>query len=194
MSNKLYIIGAGEFGREVAAMLPFSNQKSHFSQTVFIDDAYPPSEVVNGIPVMGGIDWLCKNEPQAAVFIALGDTALRRKVIAKLQTHAFSYPSIIHDTVRMHSTFFNKVSEKGVYISQGVIITTNTLIGAFSVIHPNCVLHHDTHLGINTTLMTGTIISAGAHFGQDSFVGSGSVIATKKEFPANTILPPGTVE
>ena len=193
MSNKLFIIGAGEFGREIAAILPYSNQRSNFTQSVFIDDAYPPSEVINGIPVMGSVNWLCENEPQANVFIALGDSELRRKVIDKLKRYDFKYPSIIHDSVTLHAEFFNNISEKGVFISQGVIITTNTLIRDFSVIHPNCVLHHDTTLGVNTTLMTGTIISAGAHFGDDCFVGSGSVIASKKTFPDNTVLSPGTI-
>jgi len=148
----MLLIGAGGLGREIAAALTQTGLKEKFTLRGFIDDNYAPGDVVNGIPIMGGLNWLSQQE-NLSLFIAIGNSTVREKLARQFENHNF--PRIIHPAAGFHDDFFVKLGN-GSYLAAGCVLTTNILIGRFTLILPGCTLSHDTTIGDFCTLMPGS--------------------------------------
>jgi sugar O-acyltransferase (sialic acid O-acetyltransferase NeuD family) len=185
----MLLIGAGGLGREIAAALTQTGLKEKFTLRGFIDDNYAPGDVVNGIPIMGGLNWLSQQE-NLSLFIAIGNSTVREKLARQFENHNF--PRIIHPAAGFHDDFFVKLGN-GSYLAAGCVLTTNILIGRFTLILPGCTLSHDTTIGDFCTLMPGVRITSGATIGNSVHIGAGTIIAKNTTIPSNTTIPPGSI-
>jgi len=144
-SNKteIYIIGAGGLGRELAAAVMLPELATKFTLRGFIDDNFAIGDVVNGIPVSGGLAWLTQQKG-LSLYIAIGNGQVRKNISQQLQH--FVFPCIIHPAVNEPDDFFVRIGN-GSYLAAGCVLTTNILIGRFTLILPGCTLSHDTTIG-----------------------------------------------
>lgn len=171
--NKLYIIGAGGFGREIAFVAQTMN---FWSDYFFIDDNKSRNSLVNEIPIFGTIDDLMKLTGD--VFIAIGDNKLRNNIVTKLSSNPkLFFPNIVHPNISWIHSKFNKIGF-GNYIGEGVIGTVNISIGNFNMINTGCLLSHDTEIGSFCNLLHGVKITSGATLLNSVFIGAGACIVS----------------
>lgn len=141
MLKRLFIIGAGGFGRQLESYIDDENSDDNFLPlTGFLDDN-PEALAGKGTErsVMGSplTFEFCEGD---AVIIAIADSAIRRKLFEALEGK---------------TEFFT-------YVSKRAIIGKNTAIGPGSVICPGA------NIGSNVTLNKGCIINLNAIIGHDS--------------------------
>jgi sugar O-acyltransferase (sialic acid O-acetyltransferase NeuD family) len=191
MQNELYIIGAGGLGREIANSLHHGDLNKKFTFRGFIDDAYPVGDVVNGIPVHGGLSWI-NDHPAHNFMIAVSDVKKRKELVVNFNDLSLKYATIIHPGAPIYDNFFNKIGE-GSFIGDGVILTINILVGRHCQILPGCTLSHDTIIGDFCTLMPGVRITSGATIGNGVTIGAGAIIAKNTIISDNTTIPPGSL-
>lgn len=187
--SKLFIIGAGGFGKEVANV---AKLLGNWEEINFIDDSVDKLIYVNGIPVIGKSDILGKIEGD--IFIGIGSINARNIIAKKLKSNkALNFPNIIHPSCNWIHNNLNKIG-KGNYIGEGVISTVNITIGDFNLINLGCLISHDSEIGSFCNLMHGVKITSGAALHNFISVGAGASIISNihiqsgAEISANEVI------
>jgi sugar O-acyltransferase (sialic acid O-acetyltransferase NeuD family) len=196
----LVIFGTGGLAREVHQLVEDINQVSpEWNCIGFLDgNTSQHGREVHGYPVLGGGEWL-KDHAKTSVVIAVGNTAVRRRVSLELQSAGHqAFPTLIHPAARVG---------KWVKIGIGTIICADTIVTAdveirdFVLVNLDCTVGHDVVLedyvtvapsvnisgnvvvGTGSDLGTNSTIIQGLHIGAWSIIGAGAVVV--KDLPRN---------
>lgn len=194
----IVIIGAGGFGREVAMLIEDINkEKSTWNIKGFIDDNIENLEAtINGIKVLGNVDWL--KDKELYIINAIANGNIRNEINKKLEKTKNKFATLIHPTAIISDSV--SIGE-GSIICAGNIVTTNIIIGKQVIVNLSSTIGHDAILHDFVTIMpstnisghvalekfviigTGTQIIENITVGERTIVGAGSTVI--KELPAN---------
>lgn len=170
--EKIAIVGAGGLGREVLSLVRNANEyQPRFDVVGFVDDNIPKGTPVNGIPVIGKLDDIDPREVSGLVF-AVGNSKVRKSLVERVENKSFNFPVILHPSVILQDHDRINIG-RGSIIAAGTVITTDVLIGDFSLINLTCTIGHDAKLGAYCSLMPSVNISGGATLEEGVFVGTG---------------------
>jgi sugar O-acyltransferase (sialic acid O-acetyltransferase NeuD family) len=172
----LVIYGAGGFAREVAWLARSIEGRWRVAALVD-DDTAAHGRTINGFPVMG-LDAARAAFPQAALTAAVGDPALREKLVGRAAAAGFACATLVHPRVEMSE--WVEIGE-GTVVCAGNLLTTNIVLGRHVQINLDCTVGHDVVMGDFTTLAPGAHISGWVHFGRGVYVGTGAVIINGHE-------------
>jgi len=176
--TRLYIFGAGGFGKEVA-WLAQQSWGSNVELIVIVDQESYLSGQVNGAPVMLASDVTVKGNEHFVV--AVGNAAMRRRTVDICIAAGLRPATLVHPRVEMST---HVAVGEGSLICAGAIVTTNVLIGRHVHVNLSCTLGHDVRLGDYTTLSPGVHVSGHVEIGSDVFVGTGaSIINGQRDAP-----------
>jgi len=200
--DKIYIVGAGGFGRELLWWIKDVNKvKPTWEIAGFIDDdlhALDNYECDYG--VVGTItDWEPK---EGEVFaLAIGAPAIKRKVVSHLKAKGAKFASVIHPTA-MLSEFahygegfimfpYSKLSANSTVGDFVTLLASpighDTIIGDYSVISGNCNVVRNVVIGKDVFLAAGVCIAQDVHIGDGAYLGLGAVIL-KDVQPGDTMF------
>lgn len=183
MNQPIIIIGAGGFGREVLALIQNINEKENrWEVSGFVDDGKQPGEVINGVKVLGGVDYLNSIKEKAAVAIAIAQPAIRRQVIEKLNNPNLYFPLLAHPSSLISSPKTVNIAD-GCILCANTVLTTDITLGRFVIMNVASTLAHDVQVGDFCTLMPGVNISTGAQLGEGCYIGTGAKIAQPVNIP-----------
>ena len=196
----LIIYGAGGHAREVAELVVDVNaEQPRWELLGFLSDE--PSgrgTALNGLPVLGGREWLDRAPADLNVIIGIGSSPARRSIAEMLRSRGLRFPAIRHPTalVSRHADL-----GPGTQVAAGCILTVNARIGAFVILNRSCNVSHDCRLGDfvtiapgvqlagNVTVETGSDIGIGATVIQGVCVGEWALVgagaAVTESLPAN---------
>jgi sugar O-acyltransferase (sialic acid O-acetyltransferase NeuD family) len=197
--DKIVIIGAGGFGREVHWMIEELNRNQwKWDFLGYIDDNIPVGTIINGYPVIGNVEWL--SDKKLNVVCAIAEPNSKKNVIEKLYLTSNLFPILIHPNVSISR--FVDIGE-GSIICSGAILTVNIKIGKYVLINVNSTIGHDSIIQDYSTILpsasisgnvilnerviigTGARILQGLIIGENSFIGAGAVVT--KNVPNNVI-------
>ncbi len=178
---KLYILGAGGFGKEIRAWVTEYGLPYTFAG--FLDDISDHPDVVSGVSnhVV---------DPEAGYIVALGDGAARCRLLGLLcQRGATAVPivsplgksssklnidggiylgvySVASDTVIGRGVLIqgfacvghDVILEDGVTLGSHVFVGGNAMIGEYSTIHPHAIVLPKVKIGKNVTVGAGSVV------------------------------------
>ena len=138
--DKLVIIGAGGFGREVAWLVERINKvRPTWELLGFVDDDEKLHEcVIGGYPVLGHTGWLLEHKNEVFTVCAIGTSKIREKVIRKLS--GVNFATLIDPDVIMSDRI--KIGN-GCIICAGSILTVDITLGSHIIINLDCTIGHD---------------------------------------------------
>lgn len=172
MVSDLAIYGAGGFGREVALMVHQINRnEKRWNLLGFFDDRAEKSNVIDGLPVLGGRDELNHWARELSVVVAIADPLLRMKVVSGIDNRRVDFPSIIHLHADTGSEK-NKIG-KGCIITKGCIFTTGITLGDFVIVNLATTIGHDVVIDDYAAIMPGCNISGRVSIGEGTLIGTG---------------------
>ncbi|MHA2244575.1 MAG: acetyltransferase [Candidatus Hodarchaeales archaeon] len=176
--EKLVIYGAGGHGREVAEIIKEINSiEPKYEVLGFIDDKpLTPSEKVNDLKILGGIEWVekaLKENQNFKCICAVGESSIRKKLVRKLETIGVEFCTIIHPSVKLNQTV--KLGT-GVIIFAGTTLTCNITIGDHVNINLACTISHDSVIGDYCTINPNASLNGNVHINEGVYVGSGVTI------------------
>ena len=180
IAQRIVIIGAGGFAREVEWLIREINQNSSSKKFEFL--GYVVSDL-STVPVeertsiLGGHEWLKDNRSKwDALAIGIGNPERRCTLPKELDAEftGIQWPSLIHPTVRMD--FSSCQIGKGTLICANVIGTVNLKIEDFCLINLSCTLGHEAVIGKGSVLNPSVNISGGVKVGTGVLVGTGAQI------------------
>lgn len=188
--KKLYIVGAGGFGREVYAWV---KQHPEFNKSWtlagFLDDN---ADALMRFGNFSSVIPLKSHEVlNSNVYIcALGLPLVKAKLMAPLIEQKAEFISFVHPTAVIGERV--KLG-RGVVVCPGVSISVDISIGDFSMIGPNTTIGHDGTIGAWCTLCAQCDITGRVTINDGVFLGSRVSIIPGKKIGNKSILGAGSV-
>lgn len=170
----LLIVGAGGFGREVAALAEAINEHSlTWKLTGFVDDdpALHDTSVMD-YPVQGDVAGLAQ-QSELCYVIAIGDGDSRRSVADRLASADLTSPTLVHPTVSVHRS--SQVGG-GSILCKGAAPTVGVTIGEHVILDQHCTVGHDAVIESFASLRPGSHVSGAAHLEHGVTLGTGAVV------------------
>lgn len=188
--QKLVIIGAGGFGREVAWLVERINRvKPTWELVGFVDDNDSlAGQTIGGYPVVGNNSWLTANGTDVFAVCAIGSSKIRKKVIEKLPD--LRYATLIDPSVDLTGRI---VIGEGSIICAGSILTVDITLGSHVIVNLDCTIGHDAILQSFVTLYPSVNISGYTILSEGVEMGTGSQIIQNINIGKGTIVGAGAV-
>ena len=189
--QKVVVVGAGGFGREVLEIFKDDNIISpKWDILGFLDgnDKVHGTQI-NGYPVLGCLDWLADN-PAVGCVVAIGDPKTKKAVIDEMEDRNANFVNAIHPSVVMSE--FVKLG-RNVVICAGCILTVDILIGDHVIININSTVGHDTIIGNYCSIMPAVNINGNNHLNEGVYVGTGSTFVQEVSVGSWTTIGAGAV-
>jgi sugar O-acyltransferase (sialic acid O-acetyltransferase NeuD family) len=191
--KKIAIFGSGGFGLEVATLIENINTVNDEWEIIgFFDDAKPEREVLNGYPILGGVDKLNLWDAQLNLVLALGLPKIKLDVHNKITNKNILYPGLIHPSVIMGSNALVAIGE-GSIICAGSILTTNIKIGKHVILNLSCTVGHESEVGDFSSFMPACNISGEVKIGKENFWGTGAKVINRKTIGNKVTVGAGAV-
>jgi len=186
--SRLVIIGAGGFGRQIAAVVADMNARSpKWDFAGFVDDE-AEGTTVEGYPIMGPVEWLFERTEKPYVLCAIGDPRIRKRIVAECGKRGVRFATIVHPSVVMSR--FVWVGE-GTMIMPGTVITTNVRIGKHCLINSGCRIGHDTVIEDYSSCMPATAVAGDVVLSEGCYLGIGSCVVNKANVGAWSVIGAG---
>lgn len=191
--KKIYIIGAGGFGREVVWLIERINQtKPEWQLQGFIDDNVQiHGSMEDSYPVLGGCELLEQCGEEVWVVCAIGAAAVRERVINKVNGFKnVRYATLIDPSVIMSSRI---TLGEGTIVCAGTICTVDITIGNHVIINLDCTIGHDATIEDFVTIYPSVNVSGCAVIEKGVELGTGAQIIQGKRVGSETIVGAGAV-
>lgn len=191
--KKLFILGAGGFGREVYQWVhDIQHNHQRWESVHFLDDSYNGNPLENfslADKLVGNIKY---HEPQnnEEFICAIGDPIGKLEVCKMLLEKEAQFINIIHPSAIVGETC---QIGKGVIVCPGSIITSNARIGDFVTVNCLSTVGHDAIIDEGSTLSGHCDVMGGAYLGKCVFLGSGARILPKVKVNNNARVGAGSV-
>lgn len=189
----IIIVGAGGLGREVVWLIRRINEKNDTKWNIlgFVDDGVEAGTQVQGFTVLGNMAYLQNYEKNVHVVCAIAKSAIKRKVIEKLQTNTnISFPNLIDPSVICSDSAMLGI---GNIVCANSVVSVNVQINDFVLIDWNCTVGHEAILESYTTLYPGVRVSGDTVIGKETEIGTGSCIIQGKTIGQNAVIGAGAV-
>jgi sugar O-acyltransferase (sialic acid O-acetyltransferase NeuD family) len=189
--KRLFIVGAGGLGREVANWAIDEIKKSSgWIIAGFLDDN--PNALYGkktSIPLAGSVSGFISSN-DIHIVIAIGNPAVRRKLHKELLVKGAQFTNVIHPTA---------IVAEGVRLGVGVVVapfsilSSNSCIGDGVLINYYAVIQHDAKVGSWSCISSHGNVGGGSDIGQEAIVGTHSVVPSCAHVPNHYIVPPGSI-
>ena len=147
------------------------------------------NKVINGYPVIGGINYLETLPSDTYVVIAIANYNVKKKIVNKIN-NKFKFATIIHPKVYIHN--YMNIGE-GTIIYEGVILTANIEVGKHVIISPKCGIGHDSIIKDYVSLLWNVNVSGNDIIEEGVMMGSGSTVIQGKKIGKASIVGAGAV-
>lgn len=190
--KKIAIFGAGGFGREVKWLIDEINQHNQTWEFLgYYDDDFTHVKNIESQFFLGGTQELNNLKEELYLVFAIGNPAVKRKIVQNITNQLVRFPVLIHPNVRMGTE--NVEVGEGSIICAGNIITVDINIGKHVILNLSCTTGHDTVIGDYASFMPAVNISGEVNIGEAVYVGTGAKIINQLTIGANTIIGAGAV-
>lgn len=189
----IVIIGAGNYGREMAQLIRDINQdKTQWNLLGYIDEtAEKQDTILNNTPVLGGFEWLEKNRKhQISAVCAVGNPKGKFTLINKLKPFDMNYPNLLHPSVARND--YIEIGH-GNIICWGSFLSVNIKIGNHVSINPGCGIGHDTIIMDYSTLYWDVTLSGNVTIHEGCEIGSKAEVMPQKSVGSWSIIGAGAV-
>ncbi|MEV6861556.1 NeuD/PglB/VioB family sugar acetyltransferase [Streptosporangium subroseum] len=173
----LVIVGSGGLAREIAQAVPAIGYVD--------DDPAKHGRLVDGLPVLGGLDTIPAG---ADVVVGVGAPADRAALAARLPGLRFG--AVIHATVFVAATC---TVGAGTVLLPQVVLTAAVSVGAHVVVMPHVVLTHDDVIADFVTIAAGVRLAGSVHIGEGVYLGQGALVREGLRIGAGSVIGMGAV-
>ncbi|HEY4308532.1 MAG TPA: acetyltransferase [Pirellulales bacterium] len=171
--KRLFIAGAGGFGREVAAWArDFCEAEKDWQLAGFLDDnPHALGDFPCDLSVVGTVDQQHFG-PDDRAFVAICEPRVKMQIVQKLAGRV-QFATIIHPTAIVGSHC--KIGA-GSILCPGTVLTTNVTIGDHVHLNLKVTVGHDSQIGSYSTLNSHADITGAVIIEEAVFMGSHAVV------------------
>ena len=194
MLKKIVLIGAGGFGREVAASLirTINWYEPTYEFLGFLDDGarFHTGMDIDGYPWLGNRYWILDHKEDVLCTCTVGNAELKKNIQTDLMGKGVRFETIIEKTcyVAPHTTI-----GPGCILYGGVRVSVNCSIGAGVLLNDGVKIGHDVTIGDYTSIMPDTGISGGCNIGEQVEIGGHAFIIPGKKVGDKARIAAGSI-
>ena len=193
MKDKLIIIGASGFGKEVAWLVERINEKQQkWDLLGFLDDNESlKGTFINGYEVLGTTTDI-EIYKDAYFVCAIGSSTIREKIIEKIKGQA---KNVKFATLIDPSAIVSKHIEigEGSIICAGSVATVNIKIGKHTIVNLNSTIGHDVVIGDYVTFYPSVNVSGNDRIEDSCEVGTGAQLKQNISVAKKSVIGAGAV-
>lgn len=185
------IIGSGGLGKETTVLLHHINeQELTWNLTGFYDDEIKAGQKIANYLVLGKIDELNKIDHPLYVVVAIGDPAVKKNVVQRIQNPQIKFPILVHPSANLG---LNIQIGEGTVITAGCQLTIDIKIAKHVLLNLNSTVGHDVIIGSYSSVMPGVHLSGNVKIGESVLLGTGASILQQVEIENCVIVGAGSV-
>lgn len=183
----LLIFGGGGHGR-VAAAIAGDVQK--WNRIAFADDRHMELERVADFEVLAGFDAAADHLKEFThFFVAVGDNALRLKLLAKHREAGHTAATLVHPTAWVCAS---ATVGDGTLIGPQAVVHTGARIGVGCIVNTAATVDHDCILEDGVHLSPGVHLAGEVKVGRAASIGIGSSVSNRIDIGQNTVIGAGS--
>lgn len=186
--EKIVIVGAGGFGREVLWLIRDINKRESLWEVMGFLDDYVPAKEVDDVPVLGGVRQ-SRELSDCKFVVAFGSPEAKKINVSEHLQHA-EFATLIHPTAIIAESA--KIGAGVVVCSQSVV-SINTRIGDHVSVNLLSTVGHDSVLGDYSSVMPGSNISGNVSIGHGVYIGTGAKIIHRITIGDESTIGAGSV-
>lgn len=189
MTKPAVIFGASRQGRVVLEIL---RAQGLWEVRGFLDDDRSRwGTVLDGVPVLGGMDWLQEqSDRELGAIVAIGNNEARVAIGGRLRALGIELLNAVHPAavVEARVTMGN-----GNVIGPGTVVVTGTCLEDDVIINTGATIDHDCRLETGSQIAPGVHTAGCVRVGRLAFVGLGAVLGPGVTIGEGTIVGAGAV-
>lgn len=189
--SRVIVVGAGDFGREVAAWARDDSQFLRSDQVWFIDDN---SGALGGYPslserLLGPITGFIPNHDDR-LLLGISDPTTKRSLVAAMQEVGLSFTTYIHSSVLVADS---AQIGQGSILCPNVIVSSDAKVGKAVTLNLGVTVGHDAVVGDYSSLMSHVDVTGFVSVGEGCFLGSHATVIPHVTVEAGAIVGAGSV-
>jgi UDP-perosamine 4-acetyltransferase len=190
--ERIVIVGAGGHAREVMEILLSCQRVGEDVEPIgFVDDGSSVSETLNGLPVLGNLEWLEGiDRANLGVICAVGTPSVCFTLAERVRTSGFRVANAIAPTAWIATSA--KVGE-GVMIFPNVVVNANAVIGDHVSLNVGSSVSHDSRVGPFCSVGPGARLAGNVILGARCFVGMGANVVHGVSIGDGCVIGAGSV-
>jgi sugar O-acyltransferase (sialic acid O-acetyltransferase NeuD family) len=184
---RVLIVGAGGHAQVVADIL--LHQDDLYPIGYVDDDLRRAVEKPLGLPVLGTLAQIA-SIPHDAVVVAIGDNKVRQRLFEQLYSTGEHFATARHP----HSTVaHNTQIGPGTMICAGVIVNSESTVGANTILNTGSTLDHHNHLGNHVHIAPGVHTGGEVVIDEGALIGIGAIVLPRRHVGAWCQIGAGSV-
>lgn len=191
--KEIVIIGAGDFGKEVAWLIEEINAKEPVYTILgyLDDDEEKIGQDLNGYKVLGKIDILMDLNREHLVYavIAMQDGDIRKKIVNRFPEY-HGWETLIHPSVHMSD---RSTIGKGCIVCLNSSISVNTSVGNHCLLNVSTAIAHDCIVGDYTSMMSGACVCGHVQIEDGAYLSTNCTIVPGKKVGDHAKIGAGSV-
>ena len=181
--KSIVIIGASGHGKVIADIA----RKNGYQQISFLDDD-PERRKCGDYPVLGPSSQSEKMEGD--FFVAIGNTADRRKLQDRLRQEGKNLPVLIHPNAVVADDC--KLG-CGTVVMAGAVVNPGAVIGEGCIVNTCASVDHDCRLGDYVHVSVGSHVAGEVTVGDNCWIGAGATVINSLRICADCLIAAGAV-
>ncbi|MCA9529142.1 MAG: NeuD/PglB/VioB family sugar acetyltransferase [Myxococcales bacterium] len=163
----LHVLGASGHAKVVIAAVRAAGLEV---EAVYDDDPARLGGHTLGAPVAGPIGAV---RPGAPAVAALGDNAVRRRVVAQLAPLRLRWQRVVHPHAWVSP---DATVEPGAVVCAGAVVQPGATVGAHAIVNTGATVDHDCVVGPFAHVAVGAHLAGAVTVGEGVLVGAGAVV------------------
>ena len=182
------IVGAGGHGRVALECLELAT--GALDDVVFFDDNWRKLKSIEGVPILGPITSLARDERYDKVFVAIGSNRVRQKVLHEMAVVVKQILTIVHP----HTMISPRARlREGMIAIAGTVVNRDAQVGRGVVLNTLCSVGHDCILEDFAQIAPGVNLGGAALIGEGVFLGIGTKVVPEAQVGAWSIVGAGSI-
>lgn len=186
MNKKLIIIGASGHGKVIADIALKLNQYDEIS---FLDDNEEMKECMQ-FKVVGKVKDVYNYISDSDIFVAIGNSIVRKNFIEDLKAKGANIPTLIHPNAIIG---INVSIGLGTVVMPGAIINPNSTIGEGCIINTSASVDHDCNIGDYVHVSVDAHLAGTVKVSEHTWIGIGATVKNNVSIGANMMIGAGAV-
>ena len=188
----IVLFGAGGSGREIAFLIERINRtEKKYNLLGFVDDNEKMwGQVLNGVPVLGGTEWLIEHKDSVYCNVTIGLMGPRVAVCDKLEAAGIMFETLIDPTASIGP---DVIIGRGCIVNEHCELPVNIRVGDYVFLNSDTCLGHDDIIGNYTICNPHVVISGACEIGEKVIIGGMSFLVQMAKVGAGAVIAPGSV-
>ena len=186
MHERLLIVGAKGHGKVVADIV---RRLGSYQYIGFLDDD-ASIKAVMGIPVLGSSADYEKFKGTSDIFVAIGNSAVRKRMLEHLLEMGADVPVLLHPQAIIGS---NVSLGSGTVVMAGAVINPDAKIGRGCIINTCASVDHDCVIEDYSHIAVGAHLAGNVRVGRNVWIGAGAVVINNVDICSDSMIGAGAV-